>query len=220
MKKIGAIIFLLAVLALVGCASNEGKPSYNRIGKTTAEGSLETRYTLVSASEEAELIAVIQVEQWLSEDPNQMCTFFQCTVKEVLGGELNADSLVLLQTGYSELTIKGYPLFGVGNELLVFLKKAVQTPYDNAYYIIGENTTIFDLIEVGSKTYAIDRTGTFSEQMPDMVPPVKDNGINTKAVEEIKEKDDFWKTVSSEHYSAYAVYEYQTVKEFVMGVKK
>ncbi|MBQ7063436.1 MAG: hypothetical protein IJM90_00905, partial [Firmicutes bacterium] len=92
MKKIGAIIFLLAVLALVGCASNEGKPSYNRIGKTTAEGSLETRYTLVSASEEAELIAVIQVEQWLSEDPNQMCTFFQCTVKEVLGGELNADS--------------------------------------------------------------------------------------------------------------------------------
>ena len=33
MKKIGAIIFLLAVLALVGCASNEGKPSYNRIGK-------------------------------------------------------------------------------------------------------------------------------------------------------------------------------------------
>ena len=62
-----------------------------------------------------------------------------------------------MQSGNSEITFKDYPLFKSGDRMLLFLRKAVDTNFENSYWIIGEYTTIMDIQFFNDTTYALDR---------------------------------------------------------------
>lgn len=169
MKKFLYMMLILAlIMANTGCAKNavnqlEQPPS--RIGEGTIPASFENEYSFESALAAADVVARIEVENWIAEDTNLQKTYFEATVLQCFKGSIPT-TFTLLQDGCSTGTLKGYPLFTRGNEMLVFLNEATEVNYDSPYWIIGSFMTILDVSydDSGARYYA-DRYGILGETM-------------------------------------------------------
>lgn len=120
---------------------------------------LDKKRSIYEAFEEADIVALIRVGNWLSEDNSY--TRFEATVIEQYKGEPTTD-LVVRQIGNSKHTLRGFPLFTYGNQMLLFLKKENIEPL-NDYWIVGEYMAI-DAIESDGEWYLLDRHGALGGQ--------------------------------------------------------
>lgn len=170
-----SVLAICGVFLMYGVFSN-GNPSENdlsvakdtpiRIGALgVAQASLNKAYDLDSAVNDADLVADITITSWIGEDTGDaMTTFFDAKVNVTFKGD-SFENIVLLQTGNSETTLKDYPLFKMGDRMILFLKKAVGVDCDNPYWIIGEYTTVMDIQTVDNVPYVMDRLGVLTESV-------------------------------------------------------
>lgn len=162
----GLLLGLVLFCFVAGCGQGQeektGLPP-TRVGEGTMHVSLSQRYTVETAFAAADVVARVEVGNWLAEDLELHKTYYQATVLECFKGEI-PDTFTLLQSGCSTFTIVGYPLFTKGNEILLFLKEATNLDYEAPYWIIGSFTTVMDVAydEEGNHYYA-DRYGIFCE---------------------------------------------------------
>lgn len=169
MKKAFYMILIAAFMIIsVGCSNSADKSAVlppRRIGEGTLQASFGNRFTFESALSEADVVARIEVGNWISEDTELHKSYYEATVLQCFKGDI-PDTFTLLQDGCSTATMKNYPLFISGNELLVFLKEASVTEYESPYWIIGSFTTVLDVSydESGIRYYA-DRYGILGEFM-------------------------------------------------------
>lgn len=128
-----------------------------RIGSASIQASFAKGYTFESAFAEADAVARIKVKGWIAEDTDIYETYYEATVLQCFKGDI-PDTFTLLQAGCSTGTLKRYPLFTGGNELLVFLNEATDTPYESSYWIIGAYLTLLDVsYDENGNRYYIDR---------------------------------------------------------------
>ena len=151
---------ILAALVLAGCSAFAALPP-RRVGLSYMKVSLAEQYTVASAMEESDLVILARVGDWLGESSEQKTTFYRADIlKNFKDKNGEGSSIVLIQDGNSESTVQGYPLFTAGNELLLFLKKASSTEYENAYWMIGSFSAFFDAArDKSGSLYYLDRYG-------------------------------------------------------------
>lgn len=171
MKKALYIIFVVMFLLLsAGCktAPNEQASIVlppTRIGSSNIHASLGNKYTFESALASADVVARIEVGNWIAEDTTLYRTCYEATVLQCFKGTI-PETFTLLQDGCSTATMKTYPLFTSGNEILVFLKEAVDIEYDSPYWIIGSFTTLLDVYcDANGNRYYADRYGILGESV-------------------------------------------------------
>lgn len=129
-----------------------------RVGtEGTMKPSLDKPRTFETAFEESDIVALVRVGNWLSEESGYTC--FDATVLEQYKGA-PIDSFVLREDGDSEMTFKASPIFTYGNEMLLFLKMDDEAV--NNYWIVGTFTTIVDAVNVNNEWYFLDRLGMLS----------------------------------------------------------
>lgn len=160
-----AAVFLMITIGCSGSSSSIGVLPPTRLGSSEIQASFNTRYTFASAVSEADVVARIEVGSWIAEDTDLHKTYYEATVLQCFKGSIPT-TFTLLQDGCSAGTLKGYPLFTSGNEILVFLKEATITTYESPYWIIGSFTTLLDISydENGNRYYA-DRYGILGESI-------------------------------------------------------
>lgn len=172
MKRLLCIMMSLVLLMLAaGCAAPSNKAAVlppTRFGSSSANASLAKLYTFDEAVAEADVVARIEVGNWITEDTDNWLTYYEAAVLQCFKGDIPS-IFTLLQDGCSRGTMSGYPLFTSGNELVVFLKELeenVEPDYDSPYWIIGAYTTVFNVSydESGNRYYA-DRFGVLGETM-------------------------------------------------------
>jgi hypothetical protein len=194
------ICFLICIVFILTCsACSFEKESNNNIVyppvRINGKGHMELikPYTLSSAFDDSDLVAHIRVGNWLEE--TKMQTLYDAmVVSEYKGKEIK--EIVLLQDGSSKGTFLNYPLFTYGNEMLLFLKKAVSTDYENAYWIIGAYTTIFDVVADSSDNYyLIDRVGTLSESLGRAINYSGDLQLRKTLTENLINNDKIWSEI-------------------------
>lgn len=167
MKKVFSLLLtVLFMLLAAGCTvpteENAVLPP-TRIGSSSIQATFNTKYTLATAMSEADVVARIQVGNWIAEDIELQETYYEATVQQSFKGDI-PNTFTLLQDGCSNGTLKGYPLFTKGNELLVFLKEATGLEYESPYWVIGSFTTLLDVAYDNSGTrYYADRYGILGE---------------------------------------------------------
>ena len=104
--------------------------------------SLDKEYTFEATFEEADAVAHIRVGNWLYEREDQGSTCFEAEIIDCYKGDITG-SFVLKQDGYSNGTLKGYPLFTHGNELLLFMRKSEDEGTGSiCYWILGSFSTV------------------------------------------------------------------------------
>lgn len=128
---------------------------------------------------------------WLSEDEH--FTYYDVSVTQTYKGNV-PEEIVLLQDGTSKGTVKGYPLFIAGDQLLVFLKEASGTEYIDAYWIIGAYTTVLDVAADDEGTeYFIDRMGLLGESInSEITNYAADMALITELDQNLIERDELW----------------------------
>lgn len=167
MKKYLCILLLFALLlSAVGCAAPSDEEDVLppvRIGSSEIQALIED-YTFPSAFSASDVVARIKVGSWLAEDLDLHKSYYKATTLQCFKGDL-PDEFTLLQDGCSNGSLKGYPLFTSGNEILVFLKEATGlTGYDSPYWIIGSFSTVMDVSRDDSGAiYYCDRFGKMGE---------------------------------------------------------
>ena len=145
-------------------------------------------YSLERAYNEADLVALVRVGDWLGErnvEYEAELTYYSARAERMYKGE--ETDFVLCQDGNSALTLSGYPLFTDGNELLLFLKHGSDPDYEDMYYIVGSyGTVMYALSDDSGETYLIEPFGGFghstgikenhSEEAELIAQLVKNNG--------------------------------------------
>ena len=167
MKKYLCAVFAIVMLmiSISGCASapEETDPVVlppTRIGASGYKATMVKDYPFESAMSEADVVARVEVGNWLAEDNENIKSYYEAKVLQCFKGTI-PENFTLLQNACSAVTTKRYPMFTSGNELLVFLKKSTRcNTYESPYYIVGSFTTILDVSydENGNRYYA-DRYG-------------------------------------------------------------
>ena len=137
----------------------------SRIG---TEGTLSAIWhweSLEAAYAQADLVAVVQIQNWLGEkDTGFPGTYFDAVVVKDYKAKATGP-IVLLQDGASSHTHKGYPLFSYGNAIFVFLKKTDAAPYENAYYILNPAMNLADVVEPSpGEVYFVERGEVFQKE--------------------------------------------------------
>ena len=164
-----------------------------RIGSSTVGASFGPRYTFESALSEADAVARIIVGNWLGEDDELEKTYYEATVLQCFKGDM-PDRITLLQDGCSSSTLKGYPLFTSGNELLVFINHASVTDYDSPYWIIGAFTTILDVsYDNAGRRYYVDPYGILGETIDITMNYATDPAISSEVRNTMVGNDPIWK---------------------------
>lgn len=139
--------------------------SYIRIGKLgiigTAKQSLERSYTFEEAYKESTFVVEAVITEWLGEidqDGLAETTYFRAVIEKEYknASGLQLDNFVLLQEGNSKWTYEGYPLFKVGDKLLLLLNQIDPIEYpefciegENCFSIVGGQLS--DMLIVESK---------------------------------------------------------------------
>ena len=186
-----AFLLLAALLLFAGCAKpHEPVMPPVRIADRAIKA-LVPAYTLASAYEESDVVALVRVGDWLEEDTDQMlCTMYAAVPVTVYKGEFAKvkDSFILVQEGCSTQSLRELPLFAAGNELLLFLTKADGGPYENAYFITGNYTTMFYRVkDANGSAYCFDPVGSMGRDVKDAENLADDTALKNRLAE--NEKD-------------------------------
>ncbi len=172
------------------------------------DASFGHRYTFESALSEADAVARIIVGNWLGEDKDLGKTYFEATVLQCFKGDL-PERITLLQDGCSSATLKGYPLFTSGNEMLVFINHASVTDYDSPHWIIGAFTTLLDVSYDNAGTrYYVDRYGILGETI-DIPTNYASNPVISREVRNTMTKNDpIWKEMEDAYLEVEHIFPY------------
>ena len=158
-KLISLAAAALAVLILTGCSAGSTVLPPHRTGAASLDVSLEQFYTLESAMEEADLVALVRIGSWIGETSEGTFTYYQAHVLKTFKGS-TSEEIALVQDGNSVRSIAGFPLFTAGNEFLLFLKQGTGTEYANFFWMLGSFTAFFDTVRDGKGAlYYMDRFG-------------------------------------------------------------
>lgn len=135
-----------------------------RVGKRESKAMIELNFVdLKSAVNNSDIVVDITITSWIGEEKKDFNkTYFTANINACLKGD-SPDKIVLFQYGNSEFTMKNYPLFDIGDRMIVFLKEAAGSDYEDAYYLIGEHTSIIDIKMVNKTLYTADRYGMLTE---------------------------------------------------------
>lgn len=96
----------------------------------------------------SDLIAQIEILDVLKEiDEPSPKTIFRATLKESLKGTSQAKEIFVMQQGNSDAIINDNPLFKQGESYLLFLMKTKDFDVENSYWILGEETGMYKLLD-------------------------------------------------------------------------
>ena len=167
-KLLSLTAALLTVLLLAGCsAAGKAVLPPRRIGEKGMKVNLEKLYTPETAAEDAELVALVRVGDWVKEDSSSHVTYYNAEILRAFKGSAG-ETITLIQDGNSEMTVDGYPLFISGNELLLYLVKSDTEEYDNAYWELGSFSTTFDALrDKEGQLFYLDRFGLMGSTLKD-----------------------------------------------------
>ena len=110
--------------------------------------------------EDAEAVCIVTIRDWLGE--NELYSYYNATVERTYKGEL-PETIVVYQAGNSSCLCENAPLFTYGDKLLLGIRRWEDRPFENAYYVVGGETTVSYVAaaEDGS-AYVIDPKGIYS----------------------------------------------------------
>lgn len=156
-RRIFTFLLAAALVLLTACGGVVRPPV--RIGEGTGNACFNRSFSLTEAFEEADVVALVQVGNWLGEqDGGFPITFYKAAVVKSYKGDLPRE-FTLMQNGGSAGTYEDYPLYTCGNELLVFLRKA-DADYPDAYQSVGSfSTVLYAADAVDGSRYFVDRFG-------------------------------------------------------------
>lgn len=217
MKKFACMLTAAFMLLAAGCsqvADDSVVLPPVRIGEGVSSPLFAKRYTFETAFLEADAVVRIKIGNWLSEDIDNMFTRYEATVLQCFKGDVS-DAFTLIQEGCSDCTMKGYPLFTYGNELLVFLTKATMPPdyempwSDESYWITGCFTTVLDVTyDAEGNRYYADNHDFLGETMgissnyvnqKDILSEVYSSAVNSDPfVANIADEQNFYSYIFSE----------------------
>ncbi|MCL2030138.1 MAG: hypothetical protein FWG93_01200 [Oscillospiraceae bacterium] len=193
MRRLAALLLtaVLLLAALAGCASMprnaaDIKQTPARFGKREihADG---FRYRLEEALAKSDVVADVTVVSWLDERLEDFppMTFFSVKANTLYKGNI-PDIFVMMQNGNQEITLEDYPLFQVGDRLLVFLFGPIAqeewdgsrriTGVDGAYSILAAHASVLGIHAMEDTLYAIDRDGYITGAVGN---PLRDGGERT-----------------------------------------
>lgn len=130
-RRIFTFLLAAALVLLTACSSRGTEPPV-RIGEATGNASFNRSYSLTEAFEEADVVALVQVGNWLGEKTDGFpYTYYEADALECYKGDIPAH-FTLMQSGASSSTYEDYPLYTYGNQLLLFLDQT-QTDWGEAY---------------------------------------------------------------------------------------
>ena len=129
-RKIFTFLLASMLLLLTACGGVVRPPV--RIGEATGNASFNRSFSLTEAFEEADVVALVQVGNWLGEKTEGFpYTYYEADALECYKGDIPAH-FTLMQSGASTSTYEDYPLYTYGNQLLLFLRHS-QTDWGEAY---------------------------------------------------------------------------------------
>ena len=132
MKRRIFTFLLAAALVLLTACSGRGVEPPVRIGEATGNACFNRSFSLTEAFEEADVVALVQVGNWLGEKTDGFpYTYYEADALECYKGDIPAH-FTLMQSGASTSTNEDYPLYTYGNQLLLFLRHS-QTDWGEAY---------------------------------------------------------------------------------------
>ena len=167
-KLLSLTAALLASLALAGCSA-AGKAALppQRIGNRGMVVNLEALYSPETAAAEADLVALVRVGDWVKEDSYAHVTYYNAKILRTFKGSAG-ETITLIQDGFSQMTVDGYPLFISGNEMLLFLVKSDTEEFDNAYWELGSFSTVIDAVrDREGELFYLDRFGLMGSALKD-----------------------------------------------------
>ena len=119
MKRRISVLLLAGMLLLLTACGGVVRPPV-RIGEGTGHTCFSRSYSLTEAFEEADVVALVQVGNWLGENTDGFpYTYYEADALECYKGDIPAH-FTLMQSGASTSTYEDYPLFTYGNQLLLF----------------------------------------------------------------------------------------------------
>ena len=120
MKRRIFTFLLAAALVLLTACSGRGTEPPVRIGEGTGNACFNRSFSLTEAFEEADVVALVQVGNWLGEKTDGFpYTYYEADALECYKGDIPAH-FTLMQSGASTSTYEDYPLYTYGNQLLLF----------------------------------------------------------------------------------------------------
>ncbi|MBQ2191119.1 MAG: hypothetical protein II409_01770 [Clostridia bacterium] len=191
-NPIKTLIIALVIAALTvtflfaGCtATHEAVLPPVRIAEKEIKALIPT-YTLESAYEESDVVALVRVGDWIAEDNELLITYYRASAEKVFKGSFEdaQAGFTLVQEGCSKQTLRELPLFAAGNELLLFLTKANGGPYDNAYFITGNySTLLYRVKDTSGEAYLFDCIGNMGKGMKDVQNLLNDSALKNRLKE-------------------------------------
>ena len=172
-----ALIVAVSFFSMPHLFGGSGEPNINygqdtpvRIGQMgSVKASFVKPYTFAEAYEEADLVVEIVITEWLGELDQEglgQTTYFRAQIIEEYKNNLNfkENEFVLLQSGNSQWTFRGYPLFKNGDRFLLSLLWVNPVEYpafhldgEDCFTIVGSQLTEMQVIEKDNKKFALKR---------------------------------------------------------------
>ena len=131
-RRIFTFLLAAALVLLTACSGRGVVRPPVRIGEGTGNACFNRSFSLTEAFEEADVVALVQVGNWLGEKTEGFpYTYYEADALECYKGDIPAH-FTLMQSGASTSTYEDYPLYTYGNQLLLFLDQT-QTDWGEAY---------------------------------------------------------------------------------------
>ncbi|QNU66727.1 hypothetical protein EHE19_018100 [Ruminiclostridium herbifermentans] len=181
MKQIINLLILLSVfsLTLSGCGSTAKqqavtnttqqvqkvvKDTPHQVGQKGTMSTSVNGFFFDKSFEKADIVAEVTIQEWLGEIDSEdilETTIFRVSLEKIFKNNVdkNLKEVNLFQTGNSKRTVENSPLFKNGDRLLLYLKKTELEGYKNTYYILGEQTGIFRIVNTDKQDYVIKQVG-------------------------------------------------------------
>lgn len=150
----GLLIFLVLVTTITFKSvrqDEENTPAIPPAKIGTIKSSLQT-YDFNDAVAYADLIVKVQIKSVMKElhEPSPKTLFNAATIETYKQDEnLSSNYIKILQAGNSSWLYEGSPQFNENDQYVLFLKKAVGMEESDIYWILGEETGMYEVLRNG-----------------------------------------------------------------------